>query len=445
VEQVSSLKTGVKYKDTPIGRIPVDWEVVELADICDEIYRYPTYYNLNYVDRDHGVPEIRGELIRENGELSKDLLQYRYISRETSLKFPKTILREGDFVITVRGTLGKIGCVSGQLEHANITANLMRISPSRKRVYHLWLRQYLLSDFFQNRLNEISSATTIKTIKAPELKSIKLAIPPYSEQKKIAEILRTVDEAIERTNLIIDKTRELKRGLMQRLFTRGIGHTKFKNTAIGRIPEEWRIAAFGDLLSEGILSEIQDGNHGNDHPKQGDYVSSGIPFIMANNLVNGTVDTSNCKFIRKEQADRLRVGFAKPGDVLLSHKGTIGRIAIVPGIDGYVMLTPQVTYYRIGQPEKLSNVFLKYFMEGGRFQTILSILSAQSTRNYIGITQQKRLAMPLPSIAEQYKIAETLSHADRELEKELNHLNQLRLLKKGLMQVLLTGRIRVAV
>jgi type I restriction enzyme S subunit len=109
------------------------------------------------------------------------------------------------------------------------------------------------------------------------------------------------------------------------------------------------------------------------------------------------------------------------------------------------MLTPQVTYYRIGQPEKLSNVFLKYFMEGGRFQTILSVLSAQSTRNYIGITQQKKLTMPLPTIAEQHKIAESLSHADRELEKGLNHLNKLRLLKKGLMQVLLTGKLRVAV
>ena len=135
-EQVSSLKTNIKYKNTPVGKIPVDWEVVKLEDICDEIYRYPTYYNIKYVQQD-GVPEVRGELIEDNGELSNDPSAYRYISKETSLKFPRTILRQGDFVLSVRGTMGKIGFVSSRLENANMTANLMRISPNRNKVFSL--------------------------------------------------------------------------------------------------------------------------------------------------------------------------------------------------------------------------------------------------------------------------------------------------------------------
>ena len=106
--QIKDLKTGIKYKDTPIGKIPVDWEVVRLEDICDEIYQYPTYYNIKYVEQG-GVPEVRGELIGNDGELSSDPSEYRYISKDTSANFPRTILHEGDFVLSVRGTMGKIG------------------------------------------------------------------------------------------------------------------------------------------------------------------------------------------------------------------------------------------------------------------------------------------------------------------------------------------------
>jgi len=442
--QIKDLKTGIKYKDTPIGKIPVDWEVVRLEDVCDEIYRYPTYYNIKYVEQD-GVPEVRGELIKNNGELSSDPSEYRYISKETSANFPRTILHEGDFVLSVRGTMGKIGYIPSNLENANMTANLMRISPNRNKVYSLWMKQFFLSDFFQNSLDQASSATTIKTIKAPELKAIDLALPSLSEQKMIAEFLTTVDEAIEKTDQIIEKNKEIKKGLMQKLLTRGIGHKKFKKTELGEIPEKWEIKTFKKLLEGGILSKIQDGNHGNDHPKSSDYVPSGVPFIMANNLVDGTVDIRDCKFIRKDQADKLRVGFAISGDVLLSHKGTIGRVAIVPEIKDYIMLTPQVTYYRIGRVDKLSNAFLRYVMESRGFQEHISKLSKQSTRNYIGISQQKNLFMVLPSLNEQKQIAEILSSVDNEIVEELNHKDQLESLKRGLMQVLLTGKIRVSV
>lgn len=218
--QVKSLETGVKFKDTPIGKIPVDWEVVDLGSICNEIYRYPTDYNIEYVEQGKGVPEVRGELIKDNGELSDDLSNYRYISEETSQQFPRTILCEGDFVISVRrGTLGKIGYVSKKFETANVTANLMRISPKREKVYPPWLKQYFLSDFFQTKLHEVSSATTIKTIKTPELRSMIVTLPPLSEQKKIAEILSTIDLEIGTARRQAEKLETMKRGLTHILLT----------------------------------------------------------------------------------------------------------------------------------------------------------------------------------------------------------------------------------
>src|SRR5262245_37193170 len=96
----------------------------------------------------------------------------------------------------------------------------------------------------------------------------------------------------------------------------------YKQAEVGVIPEDWECTTVGQLVREGILEKPLDGNHGNIHPKSGDFVSYGIPFVMANNVQSGHVDLSNCTFIRKEQADSLQKGFSRPGDVLLTHKAT---------------------------------------------------------------------------------------------------------------------------
>jgi type I restriction enzyme S subunit len=231
IEKTKELKKGLmqtvltrgigheKFKKTEIGEIPENWEALKLEDISDEIYRYPTYYNIKYVKQSEGVPEVRGELIKDDGRLSEDLADYRFIDAETSQRFPRTILHEGDFVLSVRGTMGKIGYISKSLENANMTANLMRISPSRRKISPFWLKQFFLSNFFQTRLDEASSATTIKTIKAPELKAIELPIPPLPEQKKIADILSSIDEEIEKESEHREQLESLKKGLMQILLT----------------------------------------------------------------------------------------------------------------------------------------------------------------------------------------------------------------------------------
>src|SRR4051794_17567075 len=92
---------------------------------------------------------------------------------------------------------------------------------------------------------------------------------------------------------------------------------------------EWPIFTVQQLIAAGVLERPMDGNHGSIHPKTADFVRSGIPFIMASDLKGGRVDLEHCSFISEEQASRLAKGFSKPGDVLLSHKATIGRTAIV--------------------------------------------------------------------------------------------------------------------
>jgi type I restriction enzyme S subunit len=181
---------------------------------------------------------------------------------------------------------------------------------------------------------------------------------------------------------------------------------------------EWEATTVGELVTRGILERPLDGNHGSNHPRAQDFVASGVPFIMASNLVHGGIDTANCSFITMEQAKSLRKGFAKRGDVLLSHKATLGRTAIVSELPGhFVVLTPQVTYYRVKDPTRLNNRYLKYYFDSESFQQILrSWAGAGSTRAYIGITDQLRLPVVLPPLPEQGAIAHILGALDDKIE-----------------------------
>jgi len=229
IEKTTELKKGLmrqllprgigpkKLKKTPSGEIPVDWETRTLGELSTDIYRYPTYFNIKYVQG--GVPEVRGELIGANGQLEKDTSKYRYISLETAAKFPRTKLEEGDFVLSVRGTMGKVAIVTKEFIGANMTANLIHISPNRKLVIPNWLLHVFLGECFQRKLAAASSSTTIKTITAPELKNIKVLCPPLNKQQEIVDMLSGLDTQLGTAVSSWEKTEELKKGLMNMLLT----------------------------------------------------------------------------------------------------------------------------------------------------------------------------------------------------------------------------------
>ncbi|MFG1265082.1 restriction endonuclease subunit S [Xanthobacter aminoxidans] len=184
------------------------------------------------------------------------------------------------------------------------------------------------------------------------------------------------------------------------------------------------VTTIAELVDAGIIERPIDGNHGEIHPKASDFTDYGIPFLMASDLRDGRVDLLNCKFISADLASSLRKGFAKAGDVLLSHKATIGRTAIVqPNKHPFVMLTPQITYYRVIDIGKLSPVYLRYYFESREFQQILAAWAgAGSTRAYLGITAQLKLPIKLPPIEVQNSIAAIASPLDRriELNRQMN-------------------------
>ena len=204
-----------KFKKTEIGEVPSEWYIKSIDEITKEVYRYPTYYGIEYVEE--GIAEIRGELLNDDASIKKE--SFRYISEKTAKKFPRTKLEGGDIVISVRGTIGKVGYITEELAGSNITANLLRVSMNRNIMNEHFVKQLFLSDIMKRKFDEITTATTIKTFKVPEFKQIILAIPTKDEQDKIASILLEVDNKIEETENKKQQLEELKKGLMQQLLT----------------------------------------------------------------------------------------------------------------------------------------------------------------------------------------------------------------------------------
>jgi len=173
--------------------------------------------------------------------------------------------------------------------------------------------------------------------------------------------------------------------------------------------------SIADLEASGAILGLQDGNHGEKHPTSADYVDEGIPFVMANDINADFLDLDNCHFISEDTAIRLRIGFSVTGDVLLTHKGTLGSVAIVKEVEPFIMLTPQVTYYRTDNT-LLLNKYLCYAFRDPAFQARMRSGADQGTRPYIGIRAQRRLRIVYPAPPIQRSIADILSAYDDLIE-----------------------------
>ncbi len=410
-----------------------EWKVIKLKDCIEEITEKTTKNN-----------QYKILTSSQNGIY----LQEEYFNKQVASKdnIGYKIIKKGEFTYRSMSDTGRF--TINRLENIDIGI----ISPAypvfkAKDIEPEYLKYFFQSELFRKSINNLSQGSTRVALKIDELKEIKLAIPIQKEQRKILSILSNVDSIIEKVNEDIKNIQKEKQIIMKNIFNYGIYHEKLRSTNIGQIPESWEVKKFQDLIDSKDILDIMDGNHGELHPTTKDYVPNGIPFIMANNIVDGKLNLENCKFISKERAEMLRKGFSKENDVLITHKGSVGNVAIVKNITTpYIMLTPQVTYYRINEQSKiLIKEYLYYFFQSPNFQNRLKILSAQSTRAYIGITAQKQLDIVIPKIEEQNKIVEILSKLDNKLILLKKKNKEYQKLKKGLMQQLLTGKVRVKI
>jgi type I restriction enzyme S subunit len=281
-----------------------------------------------------------------------------------------------------------------------------------------------------------ASGSVHQTIYFPEVKAFHICYPPLREQQRIVGILDEAFGGVATAKSNAEKTLQNARAMFESHL-----QSVFTQRAQG-----WIEKSVGELVAEGALLKPFDGNHGEIHPRKADYTESGVPFVMASDLTNGGVDTDHCTFISQGLADSLRVGFAKDGDVLISHKGTIGRSGVVSTEFPYIMLTPQVTSYRVKDASKLFNRFIRYYFMSPVFHREMVAGAADgSTRAYIGITKQLSLRFRFPVLAEQKTITAKLDVLDSETRRLAGicqrKLAALDALKRSLLHQAFTGAL----
>jgi type I restriction enzyme S subunit len=436
-EQVSSLKTGIKYKDTPIGKIPVDWEVKRLEDTANnEKYSFtggPFGSDLkedSYTD--DGVRVIQLQNIGDG----KFLNAYKiFTSEEKANQLKSCNIYPGDIIIAKMADPVARACIIPDEDKRYLMASDgIRLSINKEKYDINFMLYAINSPNFRKNAESHSTGSTRLRIGLTELRNLLIAIPPLKDQKKIAEILTTVDEAIEKTSQIIEKTKEAKKGLMQRLFTRGIGHKKFKKTEIGEIPLEWEVLKLdmvGKLKGGTGFPERYQGNSGLKYLfiKVSDMNLPGNEVYIKTSI--NTIDEETRNIIKCDMFPKNTIIFAKVGAALLLNRRRIltRESAIDNNMMGLIIGNgndPKF-YYHILQTID----FAKYVFLGALPSVNQKVLGD--------------IYVVSPPLNEQKQIAGILSSIDEEIEKESNHEEQLEFLKKGLMQVLLTGKIRVSI
>ncbi|HAS6085862.1 TPA: restriction endonuclease subunit S [Vibrio vulnificus] len=438
-----------------ITRKPSDWDIKNLENIATFITKgaTPTTYGFEWVEESSdSIPFLRSECVTANGFNRKGM---NFISKKAHVTMGRSKIKSGDILMTITGNIGRIATLPDEIPEANINQHIAKISVI-DGVSSSYVAQALQQERYNRYYERILTGQAYPQISLKQVRETPILLPPHPEQQKIAEVLSTVDKKIEIIDQKIAETEKLKTGLMQKLFSEGVGvqdengdwqpHSEFKESMYGSIPLCWEVSTFKKLLKSKDVLGIQDGNHGESHPVSSDFVSEGVPFITANKISSrNKLLTKSAKKISHEQYKSLRIGFSKPGDVILTHKGTVGLTAIVSEEDGELMMSPQTTYYRLGKNSCLINSFLYYFFQSSGFKRVLNQQSQQSTRAYIGITKQAELSILIPEPKEQKQISSILNAVDSKLDLLTEQKIEVKKLKKGLMQKLLTGEWRVPV
>ena len=180
-------------------------------------------------------------------------------------------------------------------------------------------------------------------------------------------------------------------------------------------PDARAIATIEELIASGAIVAHKDGNYGSSYPRVEEFGTEGVPFLTAKSLRVGYVDVAGAPRLGDARADELTFGFVQTDDVLLSHNATIGRVAMVPQHTGRLLVGTSLTYFRL-DPQKLLPRYLAVYFAGADFQHQLAAVMSHSTRNQVRVTEQRKLYVVVPPLAEQRAIAAVLGALDDKIE-----------------------------
>lgn len=418
------------YKQTELGQIPIEWEIKTLGEIGN--FRKGKGIAKKDLTVDGYPCVLYGELYTQYSELISDIISKTNIDPANSV--------EGyynDVLIPSSGeTAYDIACASSLLVDKVLIGGDTNIFRPKKDINGAYL-SYSINSILKDRLSKLAQGSSVYHLYSDPLSKFSVIIPPLKEQQKIAEILSKVDEQIKKTEQLIEKTKELKKGLMQQLFTKGIGHTEFKQTVFGEIPVEWEVQKLSN-----VSIKITDGSHSS--PQEVEF--SKYKICTVKHMKYNEFDIKNATAISENDYMKLVNNGCKPeiNDVLLSKDGTIGKTFVYRHTEQNIVLLSSIAIIRPNL-KLLCPDFLKFYIQNP--STILKItgMKSGSAIKRIVLRDINNLDMILPSIKEQQKITEILLTVDQQIETYEKEKEKQIELKKGLIQQLLTGKVRVTV
>ncbi|WP_249553331.1 restriction endonuclease subunit S [Shewanella sp. 10B] len=418
------------------NQVPADWIVSSLADISK--FRrgsFPQPYgNPEWFD-DNGFPFVQvfdlgfGNLLKASTKV-----RISDLAAKKSVFAPK-----GTVLVSIQGSIGRV-VVTQYDAYVDRTILIFEEIASHidKDFFALMVRE-----IFSVKKNEADGGV-ILTITKETLKNFLMVLPPLPEQQKIAAILTSVDEVIEKTQAQIDKLKDLKSGMMQELLTKGVGikqgdkyepHTEFKDSPVGRIPKSWEVVKLGDT------GKWRGG--GTPSKANKEFWSGSIPWVspkdMKFDLISRTQDHVSAKAITESSTN-----FIPKGSLLMVVRSGILQHTLPVAIAG-CDLTVNQDMKALTVSERYDTRFIFHYLKAHNHKVLRATLKAGNTVESIDFNEFSKFVIPSPPFEEQVKIADLVDSVANKISSKVSKLNQTSNLKKALMQDLLTGKVRVKV
>ncbi|HEA3083746.1 TPA: restriction endonuclease subunit S [Aeromonas dhakensis] len=418
------------YKLTEIGVIPSDWKVINGRELFVKIQ-----------DGTHFSPKVNGgeflyitsKNIR-NGFL--DLKSADYIDKCQHEKiYRRCDVTINDILITKDGANTGNVCLNPLDEPFSLLSSVAFLRLNKKHHDPKFFVQQILSATFQSTIKDEMSGNAITRLTLGKINGLKFYVPELNEQKAIAGVLSDTDELIAGLEQLIAKKQAIKTATMQQLLTgrtrlpqfalRPDGTTKgYKTSELGQIPEDWDATTLGDISEVCMCKRIFSGQT----------VEVGeIPFYKIGTF-GGEPDAYISVSLYKKFRDKY--SFPEKGDILISAAGTLGKTVIYDGCPAYFQ-DSNIVWLKIDK-SKICNEYLYHSYKLIRWA---SPEGSTISRLYNGIIRATMIV--IPTLLEQTTIATILSNMDSELTVLEQKLAKARDVKQGMMQQLLTGRIRL--
>ncbi len=415
IEMINRGEIPEGYKKTKIGIMPEDWEVKKLGEISEfrQGYQIPSNKQLE--------------------TLSDGYIRYLYISdfiSDFDITYVKKakkfyIVEENDICVA---NTGNTGGKAFRGKRGVLSNNMFKIFNKADEIRNDFYWFFLNSWFYWKQLLSLFNIGGQPHVGHKNMSRITTSLPSISEQQKIAQILSTWDDAIELKEKLIDQKKEQKKGLMQRLLTGEVRLPGFDGEW-----EEVRLGGIGDTFNGLAGKTFKD-------------FGEGKPFITYKNIFeNSKIDIKNVDYVRISEDENQNT--AMYGDIFFTVSSEtpdeVGMSSVLLDDVKGLYLNSFCFGFRLNDFKTLVPKYARYLFRGNVFRKGICKLAQGSTRFNLSKAEVLKLYVKLPLMEEQNAIAQILSTADKEIDLLNQELEQLKLQKKGLMQLLLTGIVRV--